>query len=676
MQTQECVDFCPPNLICSGECIYKYNFEIEINEEEGSDTKNIEISEEEKKVQETKKQNKIIENLEKGFTSEKYDTTNVNNGKDDVIETKTMTITLTTTENQKNQSSENINTTTIDLGECENLLRKAYNISDEQKLYMKKIDVIQEGLKIPYIKYDVYSKLTGNNLIKLNLTACKNSKVDVSIPLTTTESKEKLDANSDYYNDICYVSSSDSGTDIILKDRKEEFIKGNKTVCQNGCDYKDYDYKNKKVQCSCDVKESSDNFADMKIDKDKTFKNFIDIKNVANINILKCYKALFSKKGFRHNIGSLTIIPIFIFHIICIFIFYKTQLDKIKDKINDIIFGIKNWKLYINSKRKKSQNKKLETNKNILTLNLPKKTNFVLGENIPNKEGNSNPPIKKINNRSIVFNNFININEHNNNIITQNTGTKIKIVDNIDIIQKTKEIMKYNERELNELNYRMALRYDKRSYCQYYFSLIRTKHSLIFSFCYNNDYNSKIIKIDLFFVSFVMNYTVNALFFNDDTMHKIYEDKGKFQFLYQLPQILYSTIISSVINSLLQLLALSEEGILQFKRNKTVNNVIERKIELLNRLKIKFILFFIISTIFLLIFWYYLSMFCAIYQNTQIHLIKDTLISFAMSLLSPFGIYILPGILRIPALSDRKKGSIKSFSRKLLYNLSKLLQFF
>ena len=69
-------------------------------------------------------------------------------------------------------------------------------------------------------------------------------------------------------------------------------------------------------------------------------------------------------------------------------------------------------------------------------------------------------------------------------------------------------------------------------------------------------------------------------------------------------------------------------------------------------------------------------MFCAIYQNTQIHLIKDTLISFAMSLLSPFGIYILPGILRIPALSDRKKGSIKSFNRKLLYNLSKLLQFF
>ena len=34
VQTQECVDFCPPNLISSGERIYKYNFEAEINEEE------------------------------------------------------------------------------------------------------------------------------------------------------------------------------------------------------------------------------------------------------------------------------------------------------------------------------------------------------------------------------------------------------------------------------------------------------------------------------------------------------------------------------------------------------------------------------------------------------------------------------------------------------------------
>ena len=61
---------------------------------------------------------------------------------------------------------------------------------------------------------------------------------------------------------------------------------------------------------------------------------------------------------------------------------------------------------------------------------------------------------------------------------------------------------------------------------------------------------------------------LNALFFNDNTMHKIYEDKGKFQFIYQLPQIIYSSIISIIINILLKLLALSESDILALKSKK------------------------------------------------------------------------------------------------------------
>ena len=50
-------------------------------------------------------------------------------------------------------------------------------------------------------------------------------------------------------------------------------------------------------------------------------------------------------------------------------------------------------------------------------------------------------------------------------------------------------------------------------------------------------------------------------------MHKIYEDKGKFNILYQLPQIIYSYLISSVLDTLLQLLALSDDDIIDFKQN-------------------------------------------------------------------------------------------------------------
>ena len=120
---------------------------------------------------------------------------------------------------------------------------------------------------------------------------------------------------------------------------------------------------------------------------------------------------------------------------------------------------------------------------------------------------------------------------------------------------------------------------------------------------------------------------------------------------------------------MLKLLALSEGNIIDYKKNKDKKDLNKRTKELNNKLNIKFILYFIISFIFLLFFWYYLSMFCAIYRNTQYHLIKDTLISFGLSLIYPFAIYLLPGIFRIPALSDRNN------KRNWIYNISLLSQF-
>ena len=280
---------------------------------------------------------------------------------------------------------------------------------------------------------------------------------------------------------------------------------------------------------------------------------------------------------------------------------------------------------------------------------------------------NDNPPIKK---------RKLNVKKEKGNLIKiekkdeNSKRNTLDIDNNKEIIKKSKEIMEFNDEELNNLKYDLALKFDKRKYCEYYFSLLKTKHVLIFSFFYGTDYNVRIIKMDLFFISFVIYYTINALFFNDNTMHKIYEDQGSYNIIYQLPQIAYSSLVSTALDILLKLLALSEGNILEFKKDKEKTNLDKREKSLNSKLSIKFIIFFIISTIFLLLFWYYLSMFGAIYRNTQLHLIKDTLISFGLSLLYPFGIYLIPGIFRILSLSNNKN------KRKCLYNVSLLFQFF
>ena len=157
---------------------------------------------------------------------------------------------------------------------------------------------------------------------------------------------------------------------------------------------------------------------------------------------------------------------------------------------------------------------------------------------------------------------------------------------------------------------------------------------------------------------------MNALFFNDDSMHKIYEDEGKYDFLYQIPQILYSTIISQIISSLLEILSLSQEDILDIKNEESKKKIKEKTKKVINCIKIKCIIFFIIGIILLFCFWYYLSAFCAIYYNTQNSLIKDTFISFLTSMISPFILNLLPGIFRIIALRHEIK---------TLYIISKII---
>ena len=116
------------------------------------------------------------------------------------------------------------------------------------------------------------------------------------------------------------------------------------------------------------------------------------------------------------------------------------------------------------------------------------------------------------------------------------------------------------------------------------------------------------------------------------------------------------------------MLALTDGVLLDLKKIKSKIKFNKIILKLGYKIKVKFLLYFIISTIFLILFWYYLAMFCAIYANTQIYLIKDTLLSFIFSFIEPLGIYLIPGLFRIPSLSQKYK------NRYILYKISIILQ--
>ena len=155
------------------------------------------------------------------------------------------------------------------------------------------------------------------------------------------------------------------------------------------------------------------------------------------------------------------------------------------------------------------------------------------------------------------------------------------------------------------------------------------------------------------------------MFYSDSTMHKIYLDEGSFDFTYQLPKMFYSLIITSILKAILNFLGLYEENIIAFKNIEPKNLSIKRK--LLFNIKFKISIFFIITYILIVFIWIYLGCFCAVYKNTQIHLLLDVSSSFCLSFITPFFIYLIPGIFRM--LSLRKK-----VERPLMFKFSQLLQ--
>ena len=149
-------------------------------------------------------------------------------------------------------------------------------------------------------------------------------------------------------------------------------------------------------------------------------------------------------------------------------------------------------------------------------------------------------------------------------------------------------------------------------------------------------------------------------------MHNVYENEGLFDVAYQFPIIIYSSFISMFLGAIVQMLGLSNDAIVDFKQDEEINDINEKGKKLIKKLKIKFVFYFILSYALLLFFWFYISMFDAVYINTQFLLLEDTLMGFALSLFTPFAIYLFPGFFRIPALAAPQK------NKRCLYNFSKI----
>ena len=148
-------------------------------------------------------------------------------------------------------------------------------------------------------------------------------------------------------------------------------------------------------------------------------------------------------------------------------------------------------------------------------------------------------------------------------------------------------------------------------------------------------------------------------------LHKIYEDGGSYDIIYFLPKISIAFIASHALTILIKTIFLSERNLLEIRIQPTYFKAIDIAPKVKRNITIKYIIFFILGIIILGFFWIVLSSFGAVYQNTQVIVCENTLLSFAMSFIYPFFINIFPCSFRMCSLSTKSE---------YLYIFSKILQ--
>ena len=176
------------------------------------------------------------------------------------------------------------------------------------------------------------------------------------------------------------------------------------------------------------------------------------------------------------------------------------------------------------------------------------------------------------------------------------------------------------------------------------------------------------VKLSRFIFLVCTDMALNVFFFSDETMHKMYIDYGKNNFYQQIPQIVYSTIVSQLIQVFLCFLSMTDKHFYEIK-NLDYNSRYQT-FQIIKCVKIKLTVYFIFTCIMFVFYWYAIACFCSVYVNTQSAFIKDSFCSFIFDLLYPFILYLFPAVLRLI--------SLRATNTRLpcIYALSDIIPFF
>ena len=527
------------------------------------------------------------------------------------------------------------------------------------------------------IQYEVFHPI---NFTKLNISICSENTINIYVKFDFSHETKKLyeelkskgfdmfNINDKFYHDVCIPYNYDNDVDILLSDRINYIYNNKDAQCQPDCQFSSYLSNSLYMNCTCNAISDNNIIEDKKFNGKILYKSFFDVLIYSNFLILKCYNSVFTKNIFHENLGNIITLICFSFCFSCFIVYIIKGIQPVKNNVLKIM-SVK-IEERTHNKRDKVDNillKYLKDNP------VKKKKNSV---NYKNKNKKLKKLFPKIN-INYKFKKHISMkkNKNNNSIFSKseldqsNKKYSRGISQSFPMQNSEVKNKSLNTFELNSLEYNEAIIYDKRSFIKTYFDFLRREHFLIFIFFVCDDYNLIYIKYTKFIFLVVTDMAMNVFFFSDDSMHKIFLNYGKYNFVQQIPQIIYTTIISNLLETFLCYLSLTDKYIYHIK-NLSKRFQRDNVFKIIRCIKFKLIIFYTFIFIVFIFYWYLISVFCAIYKNTQIIFLKDALSSVILGIILPFIIYLFPTTFRIISLKSQK------YKLEYLFKLSNIIPFF
>ena len=589
------------------------------------------------------------------------------------------------------KSSNNGNLTFIDLGECKEKLIEYHNLNPDQKFCIISVDMYTKwsNKSTNDFIYEIY--LENGTQIE-DLSPCYEYPITISAPIINTglvnynEAKifeeqgyNIYDLSSEFYTDKC-TAAYINGNDIIIKDRLEDIYPHNVSFCPNGCGLNVAEVADKRFNCSCNISFATEQFPpenneeNLNIQGDESFLAYL--LDFINYKLFGCAKIIYnsSPSDAISNVAFYLGTFIVIFNIASFWIFFLVFLTQIRIQIFNLIPD--NIKLFNKAQEFK---KKLDSAKNLINKNTSNPIRKGMSDSSLNTM-NSNKELKSISkgkkkNKKVKKSKFeskkfdsknSNKNGNKEKYKAKKSMESYKLI-NVDDIYKDKIILNDDEiepSEYNEIPYTQALRVDKRNFFSIYYSLIKMKINIITIIFYHEDFTHRSLLLSMYFLDFLFNYFMNALFYSDDVVSQKYHNNGNLDLVTSLSLSLASKIFSSIAVWIIKNLTDYHE-FLQFmikdlQNEKAFIRVFKRVYIIL---KVKISLFFILSILISLGITYYLYIFCIIYKKSQISLLTNFSLGEVESLLKTFIVVTIVCILRFISL----KFKIKSFYRTSIY---------